>query len=421
MFALVDCNSFFASCEQVFRPDLRGKPLIVLSNNDGCIVARSKEAKSLGIPDLEPYFKLKEQLKRNHVHVFSSNYELYGDLSSRVMRTLEQFSPDIEIYSIDEAFLSLSGISGDIREYGQLIRKAVQQQVGLAVGIGIAPTKTLAKLASYIAKRSIRCEYVCLIKNNREWKKEWQKVFSKIPIIKIWGVGNKLSKRLNDQHIYSVWDLMQQDSQQMRKRYSINIARTIDELNGIPCYTLEQQPQPKKQIYSTRSFSSKITHSAALEQSISLYANRACVKLRNQNQLVKTILVFASSGHFVDKPYSRSITIPLAMPSNDTRIISSLAKQAIRDFIFKEGVPFARAGVGLIELQAERPEQLDVFTATQSNKSKQLMKVIDEINKRHAPVYFASQGINPHWVMQRNLKSPSYTTSWKDLPCVQVK
>jgi len=417
MLALVDCNSFFASCEQVFRPDLRGKPLIVLSNNDGCIVARSKEAKALGIPDLEPYFKLKEQLERDNVHVFSSNYELYGDLSNRVMRTLEQFSPEIEVYSIDEAFLSLSGINGDMREYGQAIRQAVQKQVGLPVGVGIAQTKTLAKLASFIAKKSARCEYVCTIKDT----KEWQKVFSKISVGEIWGIGRRLSHRLGDQHIYSAWDLMQQDSQQMKKRYSINVARTIDELNGIPCYGLEQQPEPKKQIYSTRSFSSKITNCTALEQSVSQYANRACVKLRKGHQLVKTILVFASSGHFVDKPYSQSVVIPLAVPSNDTRVIAALARQAIRETIFKKSVPFARAGVGLIELQAERPEQLDAFTAIQPDRSKQLMKLMDEINKRHAPVYFANQGINPNWVMQRNLKSPSYTTKWKDLPKVFIK
>jgi len=417
MLALVDCNSFFASCEQVFRPDLRGKPLVVLSNNDGCIVARSKEAKALGIPDLEPYFKLKTLLEQNHVHVFSSNYELYGDLSSRVMKTLEQFSPELEIYSIDEAFLSLAGIKGDLRGYGQEIRQAVQKQVGLAVGIGIAPTKTLAKLASFIAKKSARCEYVCVIKDT----KEWQKVFSKIPVGEIWGIGSRLSKRLADHHVYSVLDLMQQDSLQMRKYYNVNVARTIDELNGIPCYGLDQHPEPKKQIFSTRSFGAKIMECAALEQSVSQYASRACVRLRKHNHLVKTMLVFASSGHFVDNPYSRSVVIQLPIPTNDTRYVISIARKAIRDSIFRAGVHFARAGVGLIELQPECPEQLDAFTPTQSNRSKQLMSVIDDINKRHSPVYFASQGVNPDWTMRRNLKSPSYTTKWKDLPRVLIK
>jgi len=416
VYALIDCNSFFASCEQVFRPDLRGLPVVILSNNDGCIVARSKEAKALGIPDLEPYFKLKSLLEKNGVHVFSSNYELYGDLSSRVMTTLEQFSPDIEIYSIDEGFLSLKGMNINLPKYGHLIRKTVMKHTGMPVGVGIAPTKTLAKLASRIAKDSAKCKYVCVIDDI----KRWHDVFKKIPVNKVWGIGKRITTRLSDNRIYSVFDLMKQDSRQMRKRYNVNVARTIDELNGIECYGLEQAPEPKKQIFSTRSFGQKIIDCTELEQSVSQYATRACVKLRQQNYLAKTITVFASSGHFVEHPYSRSVVIKLPMPTNDSRQIISVARHAISSVIYRQGVRFARAGVGLIELVPEKPEQLDAFSPTQTIKSKELMVVMDEINKRHCPIVFASQGLDQNWKMNRNLKSPSYTTRWEDLPRIRT-
>ena len=412
MYALVDCNSFFASCEQVFRPDLRGHPIVVLSNNDGCIVARSKEAKALGIPDLVPYFKVRVLLEKQGVHVFSSNYELYGDLSSRVMKTLEQFSPDIEIYSIDEAFLSLSGINVSLPEYGKKIKATVFKHTGMPVGVGIAASKTLAKLASHIAKKSAKCNYVCVIDDIPKW----HRVFSKIPVNKIWGIGSRLAKQLANDKVFSVLDLMQQNSRQMRKRYNVNVARTIDELNGTHCYGLDQTPAAKKQIFSTRSFGHKITDSASLEQSVSQYATRACVKLRQQKHLVKTVSIFASAGHFLDHPYSCSVTIQLPMATNDTREIISVARHAIRNRIYRQGVRFARAGVGLIELHPECPEQLDAFTQMQNEKSKKLMNVIDVINQKHFPIFFASQGIDPGWKMQRQMKSPGYTTKWQDLP-----
>jgi len=416
MYALVDCNSFFASCEQVFRPDLRGKAVVVLSNNDGCIVARSREAKRLGIPDLVPYFQQKAFLEKQGVSVFSSNYELYGDLSDRVMKTLEQFSPELEIYSIDEAFLSLKGMHCHLPSYGRKIRDSVQKQTGMPVGVGIAPTKTLAKLASYISKTSVRCDYVCVI----EILSEWQKVFAKIPTRKIWGIGSRLSTRLADQGIHTVADLMCQDTVYMRKRYSVNVARTIDELNGISCYRLEQQPEAKKQIYSTRSFGQKVTDRQSLEQSVSQYAMRACEKLRKQKQLVKTVQVFASEDHFLPAPYRRSVIIKLPIATNDTRLIIALVRRAVNEVIYREGARFARAGVGLIELQAEAPEQLDAFVACQPERSKRLMSIMDEINLKHSPIFFASQGIDTRWKMHRNLKSPSYTTRWNELPTAKV-
>ncbi|GAA3930798.1 Y-family DNA polymerase [Litoribacillus peritrichatus] len=416
MYALVDCNSFFASCEQVFRPDLRGKPVIVLSNNDGCIVARSKEAKQLGIPDLQPYFKIADQLQKAKVHVFSSNYELYGDLSSRVMETLKTFSPNIEIYSIDESFLDLSGHPiSTLPGIGHNIRLTVHQHVGLPVGVGMGATKTLAKLASHIAKKSRKCNYVCVL----DKPDQWHNVFAKIPVHKIWGIGSRLSRRLSDQKVYSVLDLIQQDPERMRRRYSVNVSRTITELRGTPCYGLDETPETKKQIYSTRSFGVKVSDCLALEQSVSQYAHRACEKLRKEKQLVKTMQVFASSSRFHSHYYSRSVVIPLETPTNDSRVISALARKAIRETVFKPEVPFARAGVGLIEILAESPEQIDAFTARQGEQSKTLMKLLDHINKTKGHVFLANQGIDPFWKMQRNLKSPAYTTKWKELPRVK--
>ena len=433
MFALVDCNAFFASCEQLFRPDLRGQPLVVLSNNDGCIVARSKEAKQLGIPDLVPYFKVRDLLNKHGVHVFSSNYELYGDMSERVMRTLELFSPELEIYSIDEAFLSLKGFTRQTRvgalsqgerlqseslpAYAHRIRQTVQQHTGLAVGIGVGTTKTLAKLASYIAKHSGRCNHVCVIEDAQTW----MKVFAKIPVRKIWGIGSRIAARLALMNVHTVSQLMQQEPKMMRKLFGINMLRTLDELNGNVCYALDEFPAPKKQIYATRSFGQKITECLLLEQAVSQYARRACAKLRKQHALVKVMLVFASSGYASNPPYSRSLVIQLPYPTNDTRIIGRAARQAVRAGIFREGVRFAKAGVGLIEIQAERPEQLDAFQPAQTERSKKLMAVMDCINTRYSALFFASEGINQSWKMQRNLKSPAYTTRWQDLPRVSLK
>ncbi|GLQ29585.1 Y-family DNA polymerase [Litoribrevibacter albus] len=417
MYALVDCNSFFASCEQVFRPDLRGQPVVVLSNNDGCIVARSKEAKQLGIPDLQPYFKISDQLRQAGVHVFSSNYELYGDLSTRVMDTLKAFSPNIEVYSIDESFLDMSGHAlKTLPELGRAMRDTIYRHVRLPVGVGMGATKTLAKLANHIAKKSNKCHYVCVI----DRLEQWHKVFAKIPVHHVWGIGSRLSGRLADQRIYSVLDLIQQDPERMKKHYSVNVSRTITELQGIPCYGLDETPEPKKQIISTRSFGVKVFNCLALEQSVSQYASRACEKLRKEQQRVKTMMVFASSSRFDANYYTRSVIVPLSMPTNDSRVICSLARKAVRECIYKSGVPFARAGVGLIELYAESPEQLDAFTARQDERSQELMKLVDHINQTCGRVFIASQGIDPYWKMQRNLKSPAYTTRWPDLPIVKV-
>lgn len=413
MYALVDCNSFFASCEQIFRPDLRHKPVVVLSNNDGCIVARSREAKALQIPELQPYFKVKELLQRHRVAVFSSNYELYGDISRRVVTILREYAPQLEVYSIDESFLLLDGCQYRWYDYGAEIKNTLWRDVRMPVCVGFAQTKTLAKLANHIAKKSQKLNGVCVL----ERLDEWRSVFKKLPVDKIWGVGGRLARRLAAQGIHSVHDLQSADSKQIRRHFGVTLERTVAELNGERCLSLESQPQHKKQIYATRSFGQRVDSQQGLEQAVSLYASRAAVKLRKQKSLVKTLLVFIQSSRFDADSYYNSAVYQLPFASNDSGQIIAAAKQLVAR-LYRPGYAYAKAGVGLIELVDEGPAQLNFFDAYQSEKSAKLMQVIDQLNHSAPQVFFASSGINPSWQMQRRLKSPAYTTRLSEIPRV---
>lgn len=417
MFALVDCNSCYASCEQIFRPDLRGKPIVVLSNNDGVIVARSKEAKSLGIPDLEPYFKVENLIKKHNIQVFSSNYELYGDISHRVMQTLKDFAPQVEIYSIDEMFLYFEGFenlfktTSDWVDYGTKIKRTLWKEVRMPVCVGIAPTKTLAKLANHIAKRSTKCNGVCVIKHPRQW----HGVMKKLSIRKIWGIGSQYEKQLGYMGVHTVYDLLQQDPKIMRKMFSVNVERIICELNGISCIPLEEVPEPKQQIYTTRMFGEKITDLPSLQEAISQYASRACEKLRQQNSLVKTITVFIETSRYHAMPYHRSKVIQLPFPTSDTRTVITAAKQALPS-IYKDGLPYAKAGVGLIEIIKKSPTQYNFFNEYQSPQSEAIMQVLDTIKRKDlAHITIGACGLEQKWKMQRHRKSPNYTTKWGEL------
>ncbi|MCB1616107.1 MAG: Y-family DNA polymerase [Pseudomonadales bacterium] len=417
MFALVDCNSCYASCEQIFRPDLRGKPVVVLTNNDGCIVARSKEAKALGIPDLEPYFKVRHLLEQHRVQVFSSNYELYGDISARVMAVLGQFAPEVDIYSIDEAFLAMDGITEDFVRYARRIRNSVWQQVRMPVSVGIAPTRTLAKLANHIAKQSARCDGVCVIRQPQDWFA----VMQKIPVRKVWGVGSRYARRLAGQQVFSVYDLLTQDPDHIRHCFNIGLARTVRELRGQSCIAPDDLAVPKKQIYTTRSFGQRVFHCEELEQSISQYAGRACEKLRAQHSLVKTLSIFIETSRFDPNPLHLACTVPLYCPTNDTRTVVRAARAAVRG-LYREGYAYAKAGIGLIELLDEKPEQTHLFEAQQSESSRQLMAVMDKINQYGSgEVFLASHGIQQRWAMQRQFRSPSYTTRWGDIPGIKMR
>ena len=415
MFALVDCNSCYASCEQIFRPDLRGKPVVVLSNNDGCIVARNAEAKALGIPDLEPYFKLKPLLEYYGVHVFSSNYPLYGDISNRVMETLRNYSPEVEVYSIDEMFLKLDGFTQDLNAYGQKMKAQLWQDVRMPVGVGIAPTKTLAKLANHGAKKIPQTNGVCVLDEPQKWK--W--IQKRLPVNKVWGVGARLSKKLTEQGIITIEDLAGADPYLLGKQFSINMERTIRELNGESCIPLEEAPPPKKQIYCTRSFGEKVYSLIELQQAACLYATRAAEKLRAQDSLAVALHVFINTSAHSDNFYRNSTVIKMLYPTNDNRQILNAVRHAIKT-LYRPGYAYAKAGVGVIDLQPRKHKQNDLFTAGQDLRSELLMKCVDSINNRFGrhSTFMASQGIAGKWQMRQQLRSPSYTTQWEDIPLV---
>ena len=415
MYALVDANSFYASCEQVFRPELRDQPVVVLSNNDGCIVARSRAAKALKIPDLQPYFKIKPFLAKHQVHVFSSNYELYADLSSRVVSVLEEFAPQLEVYSIDESFLCFDGLSVDWRAYGLQIKQRIWRDVRMPVCVGMGQTKTLAKLANHIAKKSAKLKGVCVLHAGNNW----DAVFKKLPVETIWGVGRRLAKRLNRLHIYSVYDLKVANAKHIRHQFGVTLERTVAELNGERCVNIDTQPSNKKQIYSTRSFGQKVQQLSDLQQAISQYASTAAVKLRKQNSVVKTIVVFIQTSRFIDDAYSNTITIALPHATNDTRTIISAAKQGVSR-LYRPGLAYAKAGIGLVEIDDATSVQLNFFSQYQSTKSLKLMEVVDKLNCQQKQVFFASSGINPFCRMRRQLKSPSYTTDIEEIPMIKI-
>ncbi|MBA6412255.1 Y-family DNA polymerase [Parahaliea sp. F7430] len=415
MFALVDCNAFYASCEQVFRPDLRGKALVVLSNNDGCIVARSKEAKALGIPDLQPYFKIKGLLQAHQVQVFSSNYPLYGDLSQRVMDTLSNFAPEIEIYSIDEMFLRLDGLPDQSKVFAQSIRDTVWQHVRIPVGVGIAPTKTLSKLASKAAKKIPSCQGVCVL----DAPHKWQWLLKRAALTEVWGVGSKMAQRLAALNIHSAWDLAAANPKIVRQHSSVDMEKTIEELNGRVCYELEEFPAAKQQIYCSRSFGAPLHSLQPIQEALTLYTTRAVEKLRAQHSQVLTLKVFIHSSPFKGNYHSAQRVLQLPYPSDDLRLINKAALQGLAS-IYQAGHAYTKAGIGLIEILDKSQQQLDLLQGGQGHRADRLMDALDAINSRHGKgtVFLASQGTSATWKMRKDFVSPAYTTSWRELPRV---
>ncbi|WP_444900347.1 Y-family DNA polymerase [Microbulbifer sp. VAAC004] len=417
MLALVDCNSCYASCEQIFRPDLRGRPVVVLSNNDGFVVARSKEAKALGIGDLQPFFKIEHLLRRHNVAIFSSNYPLYGDISHRVMETLKGFSPEVEVYSIDEMFLNLYGLQEEWLDYGQRIRTTLWRDVRMPVSVGIAPSKTLAKLANRAAKKIAKCNGVCAL----DTPQKWQWLQKRMAVDKVWGVGRRLAKRLGRLGIETAYDLAQANPKILRRHTNINIERTIEELNGVSCLNLEEQPPAKKQIYCTRSFGEKLSELQPILQAVSLYASRAAEKLRGQECLVASIHVFLHTSPHEPHYYSRSTLVQCPYATNDTRLIASLAKGAITE-LYRPGHRFMKAGVGLVELVPSSLGQGDMFTAGQPARAAEMMQALDRVNQRfgRGTLFLGAEGVHKHWKMRQAYRSPAYTTRWEALPLVHV-
>ena len=419
VFALVDCNNFYASCEKLFRPDLKDTPVVVLSNNDGCVVARSREAKLLGIKMGVPVFQIKSEMLRHGILAFSSNYALYTDLSSRVMRTLEEMAPRVEVYSIDEAFLDLTGIESvlSLVEFGQQVRERIGHWIGITVCVGIAPTKTLAKLANHAAKKYPATQGVVDLTNPDRQRR----LLALVPVDDVWGVGKRLSKRLNALGITTALDLANASPRAIRDQFSVVLERTVRELNGESCIELEEIPPTKKQIVCSRSFGVKVTHFELLREAVCEYATRATEKLRKEQQQAKVLTVFIRTSPFKDNEpqYSNSASGELLIPSCDTRDFIELANHLLKR-IWKDGFRYAKAGVMLSDFYDPGMFQPGLFddVSIRSN-SQQLMSVLDTINQSGAgKVFFAGQGTKKDWSMKREHLSPAYTTRWDQLPRV---
>ncbi|MBE4893106.1 translesion error-prone DNA polymerase V subunit UmuC [Enterobacter asburiae] len=417
MFALVDVNSFYASCEKVFRPDLEGKPIVVVSNNDGCIISLSREAKQFGIKMGEPYFKFKEKLYPSKVYVFSSNYALYADLSSRVMQTLTDLAPAIEIYSIDEAFVNVSGVSHclSLEAFGHQMRTEVLKNTGLTVGVGIAPTKTLAKLANYAAKRwSGTGGVVDLSGRERQ-----RKLLEKVPVEEVWGVGRRITKKLNAMGITTALELAEASSWVIRKHFNVVLERTARELRGEPCLDLEEFTPTKQQIICSRSFGHRITQYEEMHQAICAYAERAAEKLRGERQYCRFISVFVRTSPHADNEiyYGNQASVTLMTPTNDSRDIIRAATEALGR-IWLDGYRYMKAGVMLADFFSSGVAQLNLFDDNRLRaNSAALMEMMDSVNHSgKGKIWFAGQGIEKSWAMKREMLSPAYTTRYADLP-----
>ena len=417
LLALVDCDNFYASCERVFRPDLKQVPIVVLSNNDGCVIARSKEAKAMGIKMGIPWFKVKKSYLAQGGKVFSSNFALYGDLSKRVMNILEGMVKRIEVYSIDEAFLDLQHVHNinHAYEFGVYCRNTIRQWVGIPVRIGIAPTKTLTKVASHVAKNTSGGMGVCCLND----QKDIARILKTLPIKEIWGIGHNLPRQLNQLGIYSAYELMQMDIRLIRKKFSVVLERTVRELRGESCIQIEDHCDPKKQIVVSRSFKGRIENLSALKPLISNFAVRAGEKLRQEKQKCSQVSVFISTSRFNQQLQYRGFdSFQLPCPVDDTRSILMGANK-ILNTIFRKGYPYAKAGILLSHFSHSTFLQKSLFEATDQQYLKQdtnLMQTIDALNDTQTQVYYASQYPARLSPIQKDMVSPKYTTNWWELP-----
>ncbi|GLS92403.1 DNA polymerase V subunit UmuC [Psychromonas marina] len=414
MFALVDANSFYCSAEQVFRPHWRGKPMIVLSNNDGCIVAANKQAIALGIKKFQPYFKAKQLCEKSGIIACSSNYELYADLSHKMMQVIARFAPEQHIYSIDESFLSFKHCTQaipDLAAHAQNIRRAVWKETRLPVCVGFGKTLTLAKVANHIAKKWPGFNGVCVLDDESLTKQ----LFTQLSPADVWGIGRKTAKKLQQNSICSVYQLSTLTINQLPAGFNVELQRTIKELNGEVCKTWDTVRADKLQIFSTRSMGKRIRHREHLNQALAKHASIAAVKARQQQSLCATLMVFAANSPFDETPCSYKILCHFNPPTNNTTQLLKAIKDNINQ-LFKPGVAYYKVGVGLLNLSSEKNQQWDLFVPPQENTP--LMSVLDQINQRYGSdcAFFAAQGINQVWGMRRELLTPQYTTNWQHIP-----
>ncbi len=410
--ALIDVNNFYVSCERVFNPKLENKPVVVLSNNDGCAISRSNEAKELGIKMGTPWFKLKEFAKQENVTALSSNYTLYLDMSHRVMTLLSKFSPDQEVYSVDESFLDLTTFkSKDLIKYGQQIKTKIKQWTGLPVSVGIGSTKTLSKLANHIAKKNPSFKGVCNLNvMDQDTLDTWMSHF---PVSDVWGIGRSLAPKLNQLGITSILDLKHADPDYIRQQFSIVLEKTVRELNGIMCIELKDVEEPNKEIMVSRSFGSRVKNKKELIEALTSYTSRAAERMRKQESVATSLYVYVRTSPHDDKnQYANGVNIPLFQPSDDTMVLTNAALLGL-NYIYRDGFDYQKAGITLCNLTSKHKVQGNLFNNTISNAR---MKVLDTINQRwKGKLKLGSEGVTKEWEMRANFKSKNYTTNWDQL------
>lgn len=414
VFALIDCNSFYASCERVFRPDLAKTPIVVLSNNDGCVIARSYDAKPF-VKMGEPYFQIKDKLRRHGVVAFSSNYALYGDMSERVMSLVESMVPASEVYSIDECFADLSGIPGDLAQLGRDIRAKVLRCTGIPVGVGIAPTKTLAKLANHTAKR-LQAHTGGVVDLCDDFKRDW--VLRNTEVKEVWGIGRRMTAHLEGMRIRTAMDLARADPRMLRDKFSVVVEKTARELSGTSCLELEEVDPPKQEICCSRMFGKRLVELIPIKQVVAAYVGRAAEKLRAQGSVCKRMRVSIRTGMFNpdEAKYANGALIELPYPTNDTLLLTRAATEAV-ERIYRPGFRYSKAEILLMDLRQPGEFTDDLFAATQPEACERLMTVLDEINGRYGrgTMRTASVPHAPEWGMRREMLSLSYTTKIDEL------
>lgn len=413
-FALVDCNNFYASCERVFQPGLRGKPVVVLSNNDGCVIARSNEAKALGVEMGAPWHLCRERFAKDGVIVRSSNYTLYGDMSGRVMQIIRTFTPHLEVYSIDEAFLSLAGFENRLEEHAHELRRTVLRWTGIPVSVGIAPTKILAKVANRFAKKDSTADGVLALAH----EKSQEAALARMELTDLWGVAGRLARRLNDIGIRSPLDLKHADPRFVRQRCSVVMERMVYELRGIPCLPLDEIVPDRKNIMCSRSFGRAVKTRAEMEEAVSTYAARGAEKMRRQKLAASSLMVFLETNSFrpQDAQYHPSQTVTLPVPSADTAKIIRAALSGLA-VIWRDGYRYKKAGVMLLDLLPAASVQGALFDRPDDARSQARMRTMDKLNAHYGrdTLIFGATGRRRAWKLRREFLSPCYTTNWDDL------
>jgi len=417
MYALVDAVSFYASAEKVFDPSIRNKPVVVLTNNDGCICAVCPIARKLGIPKFKPYFQVKAFLQKHNVVIRSSNYELYADLSERMMNVIARYCDNQHVYSIDESFLYFKNygkIIKDWHQYGHEIRRAIWKETRLPVGVGFGSTSTLAKAANHAAKKLSGYNGVAVMNNAQQSKP----ILKQMDVNDVWGVGRKISLRLKQQNISSAYQLSKQDPKTIRKQFSVVTERTVNELNGISCLTWDEVKEPKQEIFSTRSFGQRIVDIHSLQAALTTHGAIVAKKVRQQSSLVKKLMIFASSSPHDENYYKQVMIYKFPVATDNSCDIANAISLVLTD-IFITGVRFYRCGVGAIELESRTFQQPDLFVADNSNPA--LMNCLDHINNRYGQgaLTLGAEGQTQLWQMRRDFLSPQYTSNWRDIPKIR--